>query len=252
MTQAEFDKHRGSVLTASQDPLRVHSPSVTASPHSSQTAPPIPTISRCSVPSSSFAPRTSPAIVANPFEVTVRPAPKPVRQAAVLASAGHVFSSRNLPLRRAGLKRARPDELTNTTTIPKYVRWDYCTHETRVAFASASLLVQGAVVSGNFLATNGGCVSLSQVQAAVSVIVWHAEVARANPARELAEGQEQFAQERYAEALRRVVAPGKGKGKARSKVVEEHNDEEDELADAGESEVDEVKSSGYATDYSRK
>ncbi len=112
----------------------------------------------------------------------------------------------------------------------------------------------------------GGGVSLSQVETAVSVIVWRGEVARAKAARELVERQEQFAQERYAEALGRVVAPvattvddpqskrartvlgspgkgkGKGKGKACSEVVEEYNDEEDELADAGESEVDKVES----------
>ena len=106
----------------------------------------------------------------------------------------------------------------------------------------------------------GGGVSISQVESAVSVIVWRAELARATAARESAEKQEQFAQERYAEALGRVVAPVattvdeqqskraravlvstmKGKGKARSEVVEQHDDEEDELADAGESEIDEV------------
>ncbi len=84
MTEAEFDKHCDSVLTVSQDPHRVHSPSVTVFPPSSQAAASVTTILGRSVPSS------SPAVVANPLEVTVRPAPKPVRQAAVTAAAGLV------------------------------------------------------------------------------------------------------------------------------------------------------------------
>lgn len=104
--------------------------------------------------------------------------------------------------------------------------------------------------------------SLSQVESAVSVVVWRAELVRATAARESAERQEKFARERYTEAIERVVAPvattvdkkpqskrartvlgssAKGKGKAREEMVE-HEDEEDELADAGESEVDEVDS----------
>ena len=74
MTQAESDKHRDSVFTASQDPHRIRSSIVTVSPPSLQTAPPIPTKSGSSVTSSSFAQRTTPEVVANPPEVTVRPA----------------------------------------------------------------------------------------------------------------------------------------------------------------------------------
>lgn len=109
----------------------------------------------------------------------------------------------------------------------------------------------------------GGGVTLSEVQSAVSVLMWQTELARATAWRESAERQERFARERYTEALERVVAPvatttaddseppskrvrtardvpGKGKGKARDVVVEElDEDEEDELTG---SEVDEVES----------
>ena len=53
----------------------------------------------------------------------------------------------------------------------------------------------------------GGGVSISQVESASSVIVWRAELVRVAEAHESAEIQERFAQERYAEALGRVVAP---------------------------------------------
>jgi hypothetical protein len=106
----------------------------------------------------------------------------------------------------------------------------------------------------------GGGVSTSQIESAVAVILWRGALARATAARESAERDEQFAKEHYAEALGREVAPvattfdepqskraravlgspAKGKGKARSEVVEQHDYEEDELADAGESEIDEV------------
>jgi hypothetical protein len=86
MSQAEFDKHLDSLLTVGLIPHPVHSSSVTASQPPSQTAPPIPTNSGGSVPSSSVAPRTSPAVVTNPPDVTVRPARNPVRHAAVASS----------------------------------------------------------------------------------------------------------------------------------------------------------------------
>ena len=86
MTQAEADKHFVSVLTVGPDPHHVHSSSATVSQALLQTAPPIPTNSEDPVPSCSSAPRTSPAVVADPPEVTVRPAPNPVRQDAVASS----------------------------------------------------------------------------------------------------------------------------------------------------------------------
>lgn len=87
MTQAVFDEHRDSVLKASPDPHCVHSPSVTVSPPSAHTAAPIPTMLGRSVPSSS---RTAPVVVANTLGATVRPAPRPVRHAAVATTAGLV------------------------------------------------------------------------------------------------------------------------------------------------------------------
>ena len=92
MTQAEFDELSDVLLSesASQDPHRVHSPSVKVSCPSSRTAPPIPVKSGRSVPSSSSARRTAPPAVANPLEVTVRPARNSVRQAAVAAATGLV------------------------------------------------------------------------------------------------------------------------------------------------------------------
>lgn len=107
MSQAEFDKHLDSLLTPP-----------------SQTAPPIPTNSGGSVPSSSVAPRTSPAVVTNPPDVTVRPARNPVRHAAV-ASSSRV--SKPAHSSRTGRKRARFAELMNTKTIPNYKRCESCT-----------------------------------------------------------------------------------------------------------------------------
>ena len=69
MTQAQLDKHFVSVLTAGPEPRHNHSSSVTVSQTLLQTAPPIPTNSEGSVLSSSYVPRTSPAVVANPLRL---------------------------------------------------------------------------------------------------------------------------------------------------------------------------------------
>jgi hypothetical protein len=84
MTQAEFDKQYD-IFTEGTDLHHVNSSSVTVS-QPPLTAPPTPTNSGGSDPSSSFAPHTSPAVVANSPEVTVHPAPNPVRQTAVESS----------------------------------------------------------------------------------------------------------------------------------------------------------------------
>ena len=90
MTQAQLDKHFVSVLTAGPDPHHVHSSSVTMSQALLQTAPPIPTNSEGSVLSSSYVPHTSHPVVADPPEVTVRPAPNPVRQGVVASSSSRL------------------------------------------------------------------------------------------------------------------------------------------------------------------
>ena len=93
MTQAELDKHLISVLTASPDPHHVHS-SATESSAPLQTAPPIPTNSGGFAPSSSSAP----TVVANPPDVTVRPAPNPVRQDTVASSSSRLVCTVYLSL----------------------------------------------------------------------------------------------------------------------------------------------------------
>ena len=90
MTQAQLDKHFVSVLTAGPEPRHNHSSSVTVSQTLLQTAPPIPTNSEGFVLSSSYVPRTSPAVIVNPPEVTVRPAPNPVRQGVVASSSSRL------------------------------------------------------------------------------------------------------------------------------------------------------------------
>lgn len=124
MTRAEFDKHFDSILTTGPDLHHDPPSSVPVSQPSLQTAPPTPTNSGGSVPSSSFAPHTSPAVVANPPEVTVRPAPNPVRQAAVASSSSRFGAS---PAGSAGTKRRRSPERGPIQGAPSvFVRCDTC------------------------------------------------------------------------------------------------------------------------------
>ncbi|KAI9429085.1 hypothetical protein BJY52DRAFT_1200674 [Lactarius psammicola] len=162
MSEAEFEGHKVRVLTAGQRPhafaFSAHSvvppssslapspaavgtvsasspavsPSLSVVPPPSSQAPsplqpfaPSPVASGTSAPSPLLFSRVAPAVPGLPDSATAPPSSqRPVRRAAVAAAASLVESP---PARRFGVKRARSVELMDTSSIPGYVRCDYCT-----------------------------------------------------------------------------------------------------------------------------
>ncbi|KAI9450699.1 hypothetical protein BJY52DRAFT_1191606 [Lactarius psammicola] len=162
MSEAEFEAHKVRVLTTGQRPRASVSPALSVAPPSSSLAPspsalgadvapspalspslsvvpppssqapspfqpsaPSPAASGTSAPSPLLFSRVAPSVPGPLDTVTAPPlSQRPVCRAAVVATASLVESP---PVRQFGIKRARSAELMDTSSIPGYIRCDYCT-----------------------------------------------------------------------------------------------------------------------------
>ncbi|KAI9436459.1 hypothetical protein H4582DRAFT_2058754 [Lactarius indigo] len=254
MSLAKFEEHKRRVLTTGPDGALAASPSLSVVPPPSSSVPsplqslvPSPVLSGASAPSPISAPE--PALGLAPSS-----SQRPVHQA-TLAALAALATPESSSMRRFGVKCSCSEELMDISTLPDYVRCDFCTcnkvkcapqvgsvvpymcaccEDTKCLCVPPAIapsrtrrkavhavpvpaLVLPSTGPAGFLKTDAGVPPGTDKAAAT--LFWRTELVCARTTAEVANAHVTFVEQRYAKILGDVVAPGPSISGSRPKRV---------------------------------